>query len=154
MAAVGEAAVRRAETAVTLAHIDRAWSEYLSFVAELREGIHLVGLGGQDPLSRFKVQAAEAFRAMQDEVEASVRAALPAVTPGLDAEDLAGLDVKGPSSTWTYLINDDPFRNQLSAMLTGPGKATFAIGGAMFAMPLLLLLGIVDRYFRKRPRRH
>ena len=154
VAAVGEAAVRRAETAVTLGHIDRAWSEYLSFVAELREGIHLVGLGGQDPLSRFKVQAAEAFRAMEDEVEASVRAALPDVTPGLDAEGLSVLDVKGPSSTWTYLINDDPFRNQLSAMLTGPGKATFAIGGAMFAMPLLVLLGIVDRYFRKRPRRH
>ena len=72
----------------------------------------------------------------------------------MDAVDLSALDVKGPASTWTYLINDDPFRNQLSAMLTGPGKATFAIGGAMFAMPLLILLGIVDRYFRKRPRRH
>ena len=92
---------------------------------------------------------------MEEEVEASVRAALPAVAPGLDPADLLrGLDVKGPSSTWTYLINDDPFRNQLSAMLTGPGKTTFAIGGAMFAMPLLILLGIVDRYFRKRPRRH
>jgi preprotein translocase subunit SecA len=154
VAAAGEPAVRRAETAVTLAHIDRAWSEYLSFVAELREGIHLVGLGGQDPLSRFKVQAAEAFRAMQEEVEASVRAALPAVGPGLEAALLSAPSVKGPSSTWTYLINDDPFRNQLSAMLTGPGKVTFAMGGAMFAMPLLILLGIVDRYFRKRPRRH
>jgi preprotein translocase subunit SecA len=155
LAAAGEAATRRAEVAVTLAHIDRAWSEYLSFVAELREGIHLVGLGGQDPLSRFKVQAAEAYRAMEEDVDASVRAALPAAAPGLEPSDLLrGLDVKGPSSTWTYLINDDPFRNQLSAMLTGPGKTTFAIGGAMFAMPLLILLGIVDRYFRKRPRRH
>jgi preprotein translocase subunit SecA len=151
VAVVGEPEVRRAEAAVTLSQIDRAWSEYLSFVAELREGIHLVGLGGQDPLSRFKVQAAEAFRAMEDDVESSVRAALPAVVPGLQASDLLrGVDVKRPSSTWTYLINDDPFRNQLSAMLTGPGKATFAIGGAMFAMPLLILLGIVDRYFRKR----
>ena len=43
-------AVRQAEVAVTLARIDRAWSDYLSFVADLREGIHLVGLGGQDPL--------------------------------------------------------------------------------------------------------
>ena len=39
-------------------------------------------------------------------------------------------------------------------MLMGPGKTTLAIGGAMFAMPLLILLGIVDRWFRKRPRRH
>jgi hypothetical protein len=33
----------------------------------------------------------------------------------------------------------------------GPGKTTFAMGGAMFAAPLLILLGLVDRYLRKRP---
>jgi preprotein translocase subunit SecA len=151
VAAVGETAARRAEVAVTLAHVDRAWSSYLARVAELREGIHLLGLGGQDPLSRFKVLAAESFQEMQDDVEAAVRAALPEATPGMDAAALAALDVKGPSSTWTYLINDDPFRHQLGSMLTGPGKTSFAIGGAMFAMPLLILLGIVDRWVRKRP---
>jgi hypothetical protein len=46
----------------------------------------------------------------------------------------------------------DPFRNQVGS-LTGPGHTTFAIGAALFATPLLLLLGTVDRYFRKRPRR-
>jgi preprotein translocase subunit SecA len=155
LAVAGEAAVRRAETAVTLAHIDRAWSEYLCFVADVREGIHLVGLGGQDPLSRFKVQAAEAFRAMEADVDDSVRAALDEIRPGVDGVDLSGIAAvtvfKGPSSTWTYLVNDDPFRNQLGAMLTGPGRTTFAIGAALFATPLLVLLGIVDRYFRKRP---
>ena len=42
--------------------------------------------------------------------------------------------------------------NQLGAMLTGPGHTTFAIGAALFAGPLLILLGIVDRWLRKRPR--
>jgi preprotein translocase subunit SecA len=149
--AVGADAVRKAEVAVTLAHIDRAWSDYLSFVADLREGIHLVGLGGQDPLSRFKVQAAEAFEAMQDDVADSVRASLARVQPGANGIDLSHLALKGPASTWTYLVNDDPFRNQLGAMLMGPGKTTFALGGAMFAAPLLILLGLVDRYLRKRP---
>ena len=149
--AVGEDAVRKAEVVVTLAHVDRAWSDYLSFVADLREGIHLVGLGGQDPLSRFKVQAAEAFQAMQDDVADSVRASLARIEAGAGGLDLSHLDVKGPASTWTYLVNDDPFRNQLGAMLTGPGKATFAVGAAMFAGPLLILLGLVDRYLRKRP---
>jgi preprotein translocase subunit SecA len=152
--AAGLDAVRRAETEVTLAHIDRAWRDYLAFVADLREGIHLVGLGGQDPLSRFKVQAAEAFTAMQQDVEDSVRAALAGIVAGAGGIDVSRLAVKGPSSTWTYLVNDDPFRNQLGAQLTGPGKTTFAIGAALFATPLLLLLGVVDRYFRKRPRRH
>jgi ABC-type maltose transport system permease subunit len=50
-------------------------------------------------------------------------------------------------------VNDDPFRNQLGSLLTGPGHTTFAIGAALFATPLFVLLGIVDRYFRKRPRR-
>jgi len=149
--AAGPEAVRRAEVLVTLAHIDRAWSDYLSFVADVREGIHLVGLGGQDPLSRFKVQAAEAFEAMQDDVAASVRASLAEVRPGADGLDLSHLALKGPASTWTYLVNDDPFRNQLGAMLMGPGKTTLAMGGAMFAAPLLILLGLVDRYLRKRP---
>jgi preprotein translocase subunit SecA len=61
--------------------------------------------------------------------------------------------LKGPSSTWTYLVNDDPFRNQIGMMLTGPGKATFGIGAALMAMPLLILWGIVDRLFKKRPAR-
>ena len=149
--AAGAEAVRRAEVLVTLAHIDRAWSDYLSFVADVREGIHLVGLGGQDPLSRFKLQAAEEFESMQDDVAASVRASLAQVRPGAEGLDLSHLALKGPASTWTYLVNDDPFRNQLGAMLMGPGKTTFAMGGAMFAAPLLILLGLVDRYLRKRP---
>jgi hypothetical protein len=33
----------------------------------------------------------------------------------------------------------------------GPGKTTFAMGAAMFAGPLLILLGLVDRFVRKRP---
>jgi hypothetical protein len=47
-------------------------------------------------------------------------------------------------------VNDDPFRNQLGAMLMGPGKTTFALGGAMFAAPCCPP-GLVDRYLRKRP---
>jgi preprotein translocase subunit SecA len=154
LAAAGPEPVRAAETAVTLFHLDRAWSDYLSFLADLREGIHLVGLGGDDPLTRFKVQASDAFRRMEDDVDEAVRASLAKVAAGPQGLDLSRLEMKGPSATWTYLVNDDPFRDQLGAMLTGPGKATFAVGAAMFAMPFLILFGLADRYLRKRPRRH
>ena len=60
--------------------------------------------------------------------------------------------LKGPSSTWTYLVTDDPFKNQIGMMLTGPGRATFAIGAAAMAMPLLILWGMIDRVFGKRSR--
>ena len=58
--------------------------------------------------------------------------------------------LKGPSSTWTYLVSDDPFRNQIGMMLTGPGRATVGIGSALMAMPLLITWGLIDRLFRKR----
>jgi preprotein translocase subunit SecA len=152
-AAVGEGALREAERQVTLFHLDRAWREHLALVADLREGIHLVRLGGEDPLTRFKVAAGEAFRGMEDGVDAAVRGALDSMEVTAEGLGLAALAVKGPSSTWTYLVNDDPFRDQLGARLTGPGRTTVAMGMAAFATPLLILLGLVDRFWRKRPGR-
>ena len=58
-----------------------------------------------------------------------------------------------PASTWTYAVHDDPFRNQIGKLLSGPGKATFAIGGALFSMPLMMLWGAVDWLSRRRHRR-
>lgn len=46
VASAGEEVVAWTERRVTLFCIDRAWSEHLAWVASLREGIHLVGLGG------------------------------------------------------------------------------------------------------------
>jgi preprotein translocase subunit SecA len=153
LARAGEDALRQAERKVTLFHIDRAWRGHLALVADLREGIHLVRLGGDDPLTRFKVAAAEAFRRLEDDVAASVREALGAVDLDAEGLGLGALAVKGPASTWTYLVNDDPFRDQLGSQLTGPGRTTLAMGAAAFAAPLLVLLGLADRFWRKRPRR-
>jgi preprotein translocase subunit SecA len=154
VAAVGEQAVVLAETAVTLHHIDRAWADHLAFVADLREGIHLVGLGGDDPLTRFSVAAAEAFRRMQDELEAAVLDSLATVTVGGAGLDLGAGNIKGPSSTWTYLVNDDPFRDQMLTKLIGPGKTTLTIAAGVFAMPLLIAWTLVDRFVRKRRSSH
>jgi len=67
---------------------------------------------------------------------------------------MEGLGIKGPSSTWTYLINDDPFRNQIGRMLTGSGGATIVIyAAATFMMPLIVLWGLVDRWRKRPPRR-
>jgi len=66
---------------------------------------------------------------------------------------MEGLGIKGPSSTWTYLVNDDPFRHQIAMLLTGPGRATIAIYAAALTMPLLVLWGAVDRWLRRRAER-
>ena len=150
---VGEAAVQRAERAVTLFQIDRAWRDHLALAADLREGIHLVSLGGQDPLTRFTTEIRLAFRGMEDAIDGAVLDALRVVRVSGGRIDLDGLGIRGPSSTWTYLVNDDPFRNQIGMMLTGPGRTTVAIYAAVAMMPLLLLWGLVDRVRRKRSKR-
>ena len=61
VAAAGEQAVVDAERTVTLACIDRAWRDHLALCADVREGIHLVRLGGQDPLTVFTSEAIQAF---------------------------------------------------------------------------------------------
>ena len=149
----GEDAVRRAERAVMLFQIDRAWRDHLALAADLREGIHLVSLGGQDPLTRFTAEIKLAFRRMEDAIDSAVLDALTVVRVSGGRIDLEGLGIRGPSSTWTYLVNDDPFRNQIGMMLTGPGRTTIAIYAAVVMMPLLLLWGLVDRVLRRRPKR-
>ena len=138
----GEDAVRQAERSVTLHYIDRAWCDHLALAADLREGIHLVSLGGLDPLKRFTTDLTMAFHQLEGAVDEAVLDALDRIDVSSGRIDLSAIDIKGPSSTWTYLVNDDPFRNQIGMLLTGPGKATFAIGAALFAWPLLDFLGI------------
>jgi preprotein translocase subunit SecA len=149
----GEDAVRRAERTITLFQIDRAWRDHLALAADLREGIHLVALGGQDPLVRFTSEVKLAFARMEDAIDRAVLGVLPDVRVSGGRIDLDGLGLKGPSSTWTYLVNDDPFRNQIGRMLTGAGRTSIAIYAAVVMMPLLLLWGLVDRVLRKRPKR-
>ncbi len=151
-ASVGEELARQAERIVTLSEIDRAWRDHLALAADLREGIHLVALGGHDPLTRFTVELVAAFERLEDAIEDGVRNALVRVAVRNGLVDLSEVTIKGPSSTWTYLVNDEPFRNQIGMLLTGPGRTTIALYSAAVAMPLLMAWGIVDRVCR-RPRR-
>jgi preprotein translocase subunit SecA len=153
VAARGEDEVERAERAVTLFHIDRVWREHLAYCADLREGIHLVSLGGMDPLSRFTSDVMTAFRSVEERIDTAVLETLPLITIGAAGLDLGAAGIKGPSSTWTYLVNDDPFRNQVMLKLIGPGGTTIAIYASALLGPLFLLWGVVDRFFRKRTRR-
>jgi preprotein translocase subunit SecA len=154
VASSGETAVERAERTVTLFHIDRVWRDHLAFCADLREGIHLVSLGGQDPLTRFTSEVTAAFRRVEERIDVAVLDTLAHVNVTRGALDLGPAGIKGPSSTWTYLVNDDPFRNQVFLKLIGPGGTTIAIYSAALFGPLFLLWGIVERCLRKiAPRR-
>lgn len=57
-----------------------------------------------------------------------------------------GLDpaLRGPSSTWTYLVNDRAL-TELQQMLFGHGSNAFAAGAALMTWPLLLAWGVRRR---------
>lgn len=146
---VGAEALRQAERAITLHHIDTAWAEHLALIAEIREGIHLVELGRQDPLFEFTKQAANAFVELRQTIEERIveTFAMAEITErGIDL-DQAGL--RGPSSTWTYLINDRALP-QLQQMLYGHGNAAFAIGAVLATWPMLVAWGLWRRWAKGR----
>jgi preprotein translocase subunit SecA len=133
-----------------LVKIDAAWSDHLAWLADLREGIHLVSLGRREPLQEFQKAATEAFleleRRIVREVEGTLRALID--RPGPLDLDAAGL--KGPSSTWTYLVNEDQLGWGVE-LLKGTNVG-FAAGAAAFYGPLFLLALIANRFRKKRGR--
>ncbi len=153
VAAAGEQAVLEAERAVMLGCIDRTWRDHLARCADLREGIHLVRLGGRDPLTAFTSEAIAAFSRIDDEIDDAVLAALAHVRADGPQVDISRTGIRRPSATWTYLVNDDPFKSRIGALLTGPGGVTLAIYSAAVVAPLLILWGLVERLFKRKERR-
>lgn len=115
----GEEVVLRAERQVTLCLIDRCWSDYLSHVAEIREGIHLVSIGGLDAFNEFNRQLNVSFREFQQRLESEVIATMHTVRITPAGVDLQAAGLLGPSSTWTYLINDNPMGDILQRLMRG-----------------------------------
>jgi preprotein translocase subunit SecA len=134
----GEPAAGETEPAVTRARLDRLWREHLAACADLRDGIHLVRLGGEDPLQRFTTEVRQGFVRLNEALESEDR---PAMRAG---------DLNAPSATWTYLVNDDPFREQVLLSLVGPGGKAVAIYAAVVVPGLFLLWTLVERFWKKQ----
>jgi preprotein translocase subunit SecA len=118
-AGVSHDVLRRVEKQITLFRIDACWADYLSRVAEIRENIHLVVLANQSPLDEFHKRAGREYAEMLERIDHQIirtfrTAKITATGIDLDKEGL-----RGPSSTWTYLINDNPFGDVLQRMFRG-----------------------------------
>jgi len=141
---LGEAATGELCRRIMLLEIDRGWCDHLAAVADIREGIHLQRLGKKDPLFVFLHETGLLFRDLQRLVEDSAVARFLAIDPA--TVDVNADDLKGPSATWTYLINDDPFADDLVKSLAG--NVGFAMGAAA-AWPLLFLWAAARRWRRR-----
>lgn len=145
----GREVAYQAEQLVTLHFIDKAWANHLSLLSSIRDGIHLVGIGGLNPLNEFHKQAGDAFLTVFESIESQTMKMLASIAIDENGIDAAAAGLKGPSSTWTYLINDKAL-NDLQQMLFGYGSAAFVGLGVLVTWPLLLVWGIWERMRKRR----
>ncbi|NJD04828.1 MAG: accessory Sec system translocase SecA2 [Ruminiclostridium sp.] len=127
---VGEKALDKAERQVTLHYINSCWADYLDFLSYTRETIHLVNIAGKIPISEFNKISIDAFEKLLEEIKeeaVNTLASAEITSSGIDM-DKAGL--KAPSSTWTYLVDDNP--EQL-------GIIKFALGYDPFSVVLMTI---------------
>ena len=89
--------------AVRLAVLDRAWSDHLGLLTDLRESVHLRVVARMNPWLTFNHDAEEAFAPVLDDARDEADR-LVSSTP--DATSLEDLGLRRPSATWTYLVHD------------------------------------------------
>lgn len=101
---------------LTLFLYDKYWGIHLDFLTKTREGIYIVQLGGQNPLREFRRMADEHFQALIVHLDREIdeKAAYLRENPQVDPADLG---LQRPNATWTYVVQDNPFGNQLALML-------------------------------------
>ena len=135
---------------VRLFHLDRGWADHLARLADVRESIHIVSLGGKEPLYEFHKAAADAFSEMAQRSERAVVKTLRELIKKPGPIDLQAEGLKGPSSTWTYLINEEQFGWGVE-LLKGKNIG-FAVGAAAFWGPLFLFTLLMKRLRRRKIR--
>jgi len=133
---------------VRLFHLDRCWADHLAFLADVRESIHIVSLGGKEPLPEFHRAAADAFAKMEKRSRRAVVKTLRALIKKQGPIDLEAEGLKGPTSTWTYLVNEEQFGWGVE-LLKGKNLG-FAVGAAAFWGPLFIFTLLFRRLRRRK----
>ena len=147
-ALIGEQAMVAHEREIVLLHLDKGWAEHLYLVEHLRDGIHLTRYEGKDPLIEFRKKMSDAFDGFEQKVEEAAGKSLEnaeLTEQGFRLDD----DLKRPSSTWTYLANDNPFGNDPRFGLMGSAGIGYAVFSFFYA-PLILFAAAARRLFRPK----
>lgn len=152
---VGLDAVRQAEQRVTVHVLDQAWADNLAYIEDIREGIHLQRYAGREPITEFHRQIVGAFGSLMDGVKDDAVALFERLEIRDGRIDLEAAGIAGSSSTWTYLINDNPFSNFGLSMIASRniGVAGATVFTAVLYLPLTLLIAAgvsVKRWLARR----
>jgi preprotein translocase subunit SecA len=99
----GEEAVNNLQRELVFSVINEAWSDYLIYTSELREGIHLRSVGGKNPADEFNVASQNYYENMEKQVLDDMAQGLAELSELDKIEDFV---IKKPESVYTYLQNE------------------------------------------------
>lgn len=106
---------------IVLHHLDRSWSDYLAHLEDVRESIHLRALGRENPLDEYHRIAVEAFKTVSSKAMDLSHATYETAEIDADGIDLDSAGLHRPTSTWTYMVHDNPFASRGNAGAAGLG---------------------------------
>ncbi|MEO7271790.1 MAG: accessory Sec system translocase SecA2 [Vicinamibacterales bacterium] len=130
----GREAVQRAEQRLVIQALDDRWADHLAAIEDIREGIHLQRFGGREPVTEFHRQIVEGFESVMADVRDQTAERFQRLRLVGGEIDLAAAGLGGSSTTWTYLVNDNPFSTFGLSLLAGRNV------GAAGAMGMLAVL--------------
>jgi len=113
----GKTKVSPSEQRVRLYYIDKFWADHLEYVSYLREGIHLTSLVNRNPIDEFHAQIILAFEQLPAKIDKASANMLAQLGDSNDPAMWEKFGLKNPTSTRTYIIND-----QYKEYLQNPGS--------------------------------
>lgn len=108
----GEEVMHRVEREIVLYHLNEGWAYYLEEVGSIREGIHLTGFAGKNPMDEFHMTIIPLFSEHLKSIDEAIIRCFEEAEITERGIDLEKEGLKGPSSTWTYLVEDNPFGSE------------------------------------------
>lgn len=109
---LGGAELARVSRAVLLFELDALWSDHLALLSEQRAAIHLRALGRQNPLDEFRRETIRAFEGFIQDAHAAALETVGSLQVADGRVDLEAAGIRRGSTTWTYVVDENPFGNQ------------------------------------------
>lgn len=91
------------EAKLLAAVMNDVWSDYLEFSTSLREGIHLVQVGGKSSAEEYNISCEEYYSQMSEQTEEIMAEYLEKIVKLSSLDDFK---VPFPTEFWTYLLED------------------------------------------------
>src|SRR3954451_4271938 len=146
--AYGADLLREIERRITLVTLDRCWSDHLAEMQAVRDEVHLVQLGGRDPFVEYCRTANAARGALLARIDDTIVEIFERIEVTAGGVDWEREGLRGPSSTWTYLVNDNVFGN--NTFLGLANRASFGLWAVLVCWWLLIPWALVLHWRRSR----